>query len=920
MFIQRPRPYVFICLLLTIMCVYTAKAQCPASSPLVINSITPAASRCQASGTATVSASGGATPYTYSIIAGSSTAPAQSSNLFQSLAPGTYTVQVTDNCNTSVTASVTVTGSYTVPSPTATTQTTSCPNSNDGSLTISVIGGLGPYSYSLISPSPVTAAPQASNVFTGLPAGTYTYQVSDSCGNFQTRTATVAAGSTASIYLGVNLQYEACDSFEAQLFINVSQLKPPYTVNFKLPDGRVMTEVLSASAFSSGSAQVNLDFRYHHATGSPDDMNFTVTDNCSTSSNYQIFMSIFLDMSELRNDPTGCGSGYFYTLDPIAEGHCSTITYTLISPAGDILAVQTNNSEFSGYPPGSGYKVIRQDCCEKDSLTFTWNPPPSYSSISPLFATPYRTCKENTTTEFLVVTANFTKSVVLASGPPSVTFLDGTVHTYTYPDTLQDPNLSVNEVLLAGLTAGTYKVYDLDICGGKDSATFTIAPSDLRNTTFTASGKVACGGGGSIVLNATTNAPEASITISPSGPTVSVTSSPYINTVTGLTPGTYDLSYHFTDPLASLLPYIYPTGMASAGCDVITDTVVVPGYTQPSFSTFPAVANCGTTRDVALLPDSTSGAQPYEFQIIAGPQTTAAQSSPVFSGLAAGTYTFQMVDACGNSYSSNISINTLAVPNVTTTGGNCAGGAATFTLPVTPFNSYTWQHPDGTITTGDTLSFNPITSADTGTYTITATSTIGGCTSTSSKTLTLGFCTVLQETLLHFSGQQKGGNIQLNWQMADQAGISYYIIERSTDGMTFTPLQEVMATNATQAGYTVIDTQVPSGVVYYRLQMVGNNGIINYSQAILFNMDNASSFTVAPTLITGNTPVRCAYPGASSTGFIRVVGVDGRVYRTITVAAGSTATSIDLTGLARGDYFVVFTRNDTMVPTKVWKE
>ena len=927
-FIQRAIPYVFFCFLLTIMCVYTAKAQCPASSPLVINSVTPTASSCQASGTATVSASGGATPYTYSIIAGPSTAPAQSSNVFSSMAPGTYTVQVTDDCNTSVTGTVTVTGSYTIPSPTATTQPTSCPNSGDGSLTIGVTGGLRPLSYSLVSPSPVTVGPQASNVFTGLPAGTYTYQVSDSCGNFQTRTATVAAGIVGTVNFGFSLQYKACDSFAAVLYIDIpSNVKPPYTVTFTLPDGRVMTNVLAASAFSSGEAMDTFNFRYHHVTDAPDDMITTVTSSCGTSSTWQDLMSTFLDMDEVRYDPAGCGSGYSYALDLNggSGARCSTITYTLISPAGVTLAVQTNNSRFSGYSPGNGYKVIRQDCCEKDSLTFTWDPPPSYASITPTFSTSLYTCKENTTVEYLSVTANFTKSVILASGPYYVTFLVGTVYTYTYPDTLQNPDLGVNGVILSGLTAGTYKLYDLDICGGKDSTTFTIDPSDLRQTTFTASGKVACGGGGSIVLNANSNAPTASITISPST-TLDVNQSPYVNTLTGLTPGTYDVSYQFINPLQGLITFMYPTGMA-AGCDVISDTVVVPGYTQPVFSTTPAIANCGTTRNVALLPDSTSGVQPYEFQIIAGPKTTAAQSSPVFPGLAAGIYTFLMSDACGNSYSSNISINTLTVPNVATTGVNCAGGLATFTLPATPFNSYSWQHPDGTITTGDTLSFNPITSADTGTYTIMATSTIGGCTSTSSKTLTLGFCTVLQETLLHFSGQQKDDNIQLNWQMADQAGISYYIVERSTDGVTYASVQEVMATkqevmatNAAQASYTAIDTHIPTGVVYYRLQMLGNNGVINYSQTILFNIDNASSFSVAPTLITGNTPVRCTYPGTSSNGFIRVVGVDGRVYRTITVAAGSTATSIDITGLARGDYFVVFTRNDTIVPAQVWKE
>jgi hypothetical protein len=919
-FIRWVIPYVSFCLLLTLIGVYTAKAQCPAASPLVINSVTPTASRCQASGTATVSASGGATPYTYSITAGPSTAPAQSSNVFTSLTPGTYTVQVADNCNTSVTASVTVTGSYTVPSPTATTTSTSCPGSSDGSLTIGITGGLGPFSYSLVSPSPVTVGPQAGNVFTGLSAGTYTYQVTDSCGNFQTRTATVAAGSPGTANVSSGLLYEACDSFAAEVFLYAPDFKPPYTLTATLPNGEVMTDVLSASAFSSGSATVYFYFRYHHVTGASDPLTFTVTSNCGSSSISPLTMALYLDMSESRNDPTGCGSGYSYTLDQLGNigAHCSTITYTLISPAGVALAVQTNNSTFSGYPPGNGYKVIRQDCCEKDSLTFNWDSPPSYSSVEVLDADPTLGCKANTTTEYLLVTANFTKSIVLASGPPSVTFSDGTVHTYTYPDTLQNPGLSDNVIYLSGITAGTYKIYDLDVCGGMDSAVFTVHPSNLLQTAFAASGKVTCGGGGSILLKSTSNNPYASISVDAST-VFNIAQSLFVDSVTGLSPGTYDVAYHSINEFGSFLPLMYPTGMPT-GCDVIMDTVIVPGYVQPSFSTTPAIANCGTTRDLALLPDSASGVKPYEFQIIAGPETTVAQSSPVFSGLAAGTYTFQMSDACGNSYSSNISIDTLTVPNVTTTGVNCAGGAATFTLPVSAFSSYTWQHPDGTITTGDTLSFNPITNADTGTYKITATSTIGGCTSTSTQTIELGFCTVLQEALLHFRGQQENGDIQLNWQMADQAGVGYYIVERSTDGIAFTPVQEVAATNAAQDSYTAIDTHVPSGVVYYRLQMVGNNGVINYSQTISFNMDNTSIFNVMPTLITGNTPVRCTYPGASNTGFIRVVGVDGRVYRKITVPAGSTATSIDIAGLANGYYFVVFAGNDTVAAIQVWKE
>src|SRR5690349_9665977 len=129
---------VMLCMLLIFAFVYASKAQCPAAIPLVINSVTATESRCLATGIATVSASGGSTPYTFSIIAGPKLSPPQSSNVLQSLEPGNYTVQVTDNCNTSVTRNFTVTGSYAPPEPTITTQAPSCSGSSDGSLTINV--------------------------------------------------------------------------------------------------------------------------------------------------------------------------------------------------------------------------------------------------------------------------------------------------------------------------------------------------------------------------------------------------------------------------------------------------------------------------------------------------------------------------------------------------------------------------------------------------------------------------------------------------------------------------------------------------------------------------------------------------------------------------------------------------------------
>jgi hypothetical protein len=72
------------------------------------NSVSPTASATVSGGTITVTATGGATPYSYSLNGGA----AQSSNVFSGLAPGSYTIVVTgaDGCSVSVGGLVVTTG------------------------------------------------------------------------------------------------------------------------------------------------------------------------------------------------------------------------------------------------------------------------------------------------------------------------------------------------------------------------------------------------------------------------------------------------------------------------------------------------------------------------------------------------------------------------------------------------------------------------------------------------------------------------------------------------------------------------------------------------------------------------------------------------------------------------------------------
>lgn len=128
-------------------------------------------------GSVTVTATSGTGPYQYSISNGPQQGPFQSSNVFNGLAPGNYTVIMMDALNC-VTAGipVTITTGAGLQATMAKTDV-KCNGAADGSITITPTNGNAPYQYTLNGGSP-----QLSNTFSNLPPGTYTIGYSDFAG------------------------------------------------------------------------------------------------------------------------------------------------------------------------------------------------------------------------------------------------------------------------------------------------------------------------------------------------------------------------------------------------------------------------------------------------------------------------------------------------------------------------------------------------------------------------------------------------------------------------------------------------------------------------------------------------------------------------------------------------------------------
>lgn len=135
-----------------------------------------------ATGSVTVTGSGGTSPYEYSINGGAYSV----SNIFNGLTAGTYSLSVRDsnNCTTVVTA--TLTEPTALVSSVISQSNVDCNGNATGSVTIGVSGGIGPYQYAI---DVVNFG--ASATFGGLSAGAYTITIQDNNGCTQTQAITI---------------------------------------------------------------------------------------------------------------------------------------------------------------------------------------------------------------------------------------------------------------------------------------------------------------------------------------------------------------------------------------------------------------------------------------------------------------------------------------------------------------------------------------------------------------------------------------------------------------------------------------------------------------------------------------------------------------------------------------------------------
>jgi len=171
-----------------------------------------------ATGSAVANVTGGTAPITYSWSSGSTT------NTAGNLAPGSYTVTVTDAAGCSGTATTMITAGNTL-TVTATATDVLCAGDSNGSASAMVSGGQAPYTYDWSNNA-------TDPTIDGLAAGTYTVMVSDAAGC--AGSAQVTVGEPVALFCSVTVT-QAISAFGAndgQVSAQFNGGVMPFTINW----------------------------------------------------------------------------------------------------------------------------------------------------------------------------------------------------------------------------------------------------------------------------------------------------------------------------------------------------------------------------------------------------------------------------------------------------------------------------------------------------------------------------------------------------------------------------------------------------------------------------------------------------------------------------------------------------------------
>jgi hypothetical protein len=178
---------------------------------------------------------------------------------------------------------------------------------------------------------------------------------------------------------------------------------------------------------------------------------------------------------------------------------------------------------------------------------------------------------------------------------------------------------------------------------------------------------------------------------------------------------------------------------------------------------------------------------------------------------------------------------------------------------------------------------------------------------------------ILPVNLLSFSAVLNNYEVSLTWKTVDEINFSKFEIEKSTDAVSFSTIGNVEGINTPGVhNYNFSDPKLISGNSYYRLKMINKDGSSSYSGVLRIFNTKATAINIYPNPVSTN--LLLTHPQALAGAVFQIISFDGKKVGSYTAQPNAIETSIDVSKLVKGNYFVIYNNGKTTMTAKFIKQ
>ncbi|MEZ4954194.1 MAG: SdrD B-like domain-containing protein [Saprospiraceae bacterium] len=242
----------------------------------------------------------------------------------------------------------------------------------------------------------------------------------------------------------------------------------------------------------------------------------------------------------------------------------------------------------------------------------------------------------------------------------------------------------------------------------------------------------------------------------------------------------------------------------------------------------------------------------------------------------------------------------------------CVGDPATYTATAnTPGASYSWNFGSWATPSTSTSQTPTVTWSQFGIVHITLTVQYGDCISTTEMGVAVSDSPIICGSPLVVTGNNVGNAVVLSWAMEQAPGNYSFVVERSANGVDYNSLATMpQSTTKGLNEYAFTDYFPKAGNARYRVQLVKENETLSYSNEVMMqNFKESQMFATYPNPVADKLVIECSN-GIKTAVQAELLSTQGQVVTRIKIPTDAMNYSLDMSTMRSGAYFLRLTYND----------